>query len=96
VPILWYANYPTTTSEQEQQQQPLLMQATKLCQMMWPVIERLEPLLFNVQTTWLETKRNLFRAGLVLLSFALAAAIPMFGTCRSAIDGREGSLLPNH
>jgi len=51
--------------------------------MMWPVIERIEPIIFGPDTQYVETKRNLFRMGLVLLSFGLAASIPMFGTTKT-------------
>jgi hypothetical protein len=54
-------------------------------QTLWPVIERLEWVLFGLYTNWLELKRTVFRVVLVLTSFALAATIPMFGKSLSTI-----------
>jgi len=52
---------------------------------MFPVIERLEPLLIPATASWRETRRNVFRVILVGITAGLAIAIPEFDLFTSLI-----------
>jgi len=60
---------------------------------MFPVFGILENMLFNPQTSWLETKRNILRTCTVMITILVAVGIPHFGLFMSLIGSLGGAAL---